>query len=91
MADPSAFGAESAAPESLARTNVHVTPAMIDAGVAEFARWQESDDYSAQNLVVAIYLAMRAKDSPQAAEAVETLNNHGDVQSHKRDPQEQDR
>ena len=36
-----------------------VTPEMIEAGVSEWLRWQESDDYSARNLVRTVYLAMR--------------------------------
>ena len=44
-------------------SEIEITPEMIEAGVSEWLRWQESDDYSARNLVRTVYLAMRRLES----------------------------
>lgn len=50
---PSRDSVEAGAPE------FKITPEMVEAGELEFVAWHEREDFSTEDLVKSIYLAMR--------------------------------
>lgn len=53
------------------QAKIEITPDMIEAGGRVFTAWEDSDDWRVENLVAALYQAMRALEHQPLASRVE--------------------